>query len=351
MSQRLRFLIKLANPKASYLAHKDEIDQAISKVLNSGNYILGDEVKKFENNFSKYIGVKHAIGVASGTDALFLSMKALGIGRGDEVITVSNTSVATVSAIVMTGATPVLIDIEREHFTINPSLIEKAITKRTRVILPVHLYGNPANMREIMRIARKHNLHVVEDCAQATGAKHNSKRVGSIGTLGCFSFYPTKNLGCFGDGGMITTNNSKLAKKLRLLRQYGWEKRYISKVHGYNSRLDEIQAAILNVKLEYLDRDNLKRKYIAMSYGYSPYNPDSVYHLYVVRSRRREKFIRYFESKGMQTGIHYPMPIHLQPGYKDLVRVSGSMEVTESMSKQIFSIPMYPELSNTYEYK
>lgn len=274
------------NPLTSYLAHKDEIDHAIHRVLDSGHYILGKEVASFEKSFAKYIGAKHCIGVASGTEALFLAMKALDIGDGDEVISVSYTATATISAICMTGATPVLIDIKSSDFTMDTSLIRKAITSRTKLILPVHIHGHPCNMDSIL----KHNLPVIEDCAQAHGSVYKGRKVGSIGKLGCFSFYPTKNLGCIGDGGAITTNDAKLASKLRLLRQYGWKERYTSSVHGYNSRLDELQAAILSVKLKYLDEDKAK---------------------YAEPTRR-------------------PIPIHYQPGYRDLIRISGSMRQTEA---------------------
>lgn len=273
------------NPKTAYLAHKDEIDEAIHRVLDSGQYILGNEVEAFEKAFANYIGVKHCIGVASATEALFLSLKVLGIGDGDEVITVSHTATATISAICMTGATPVLIDIKSSDFTMNPSLIRKAITNRTKAILPVHIYGHACDVDSIM----EYDIPIIEDCAQAHGSVYKGSKVGSLGILGCFSFYPTKNLGCLGDGGAITTNDTKLADKLRLLRQYGWKERYISSVHGYNSRLDELQAAILSVKLKYLDEDKVK-------YAEAP---------------------------------RCPVPIHHQPGYKNLVRISGSLLQTE----------------------
>lgn len=339
-------MIPLANPKASYLEHKAEIDEAVLRVLGSGSYILGEEVKKFERDFAKYIGVKYCVGVASGTDALFLSMKALGIGKGDEVITVSHTAVATVAAIVMTGATPVLVDIEPYYMTIDPELIQESVTANTKAIIPVHIYGKPCMMDHIMRRVRKNKIPIIEDCAQSAGAIYESNRVGSIGVMGCFSFYPTKNLGCFGDGGAITTNSYKLYKKLLLLRQYGWKKRYISEIHGYNSRLDEIQAAVLNVKLEYLDYDNKRRSQIARNYGGLIADSDSVHHLHVKRFRKtmRNRIIKKFEEDGKQTAIHYPVPIHLQPGYKDLVRVSGTMKETERAAKEVLSLPMYPQL-------
>lgn len=273
------------NPQTAYLAHKNEIDEVIHRVLDSGQYILGDEVRAFEKSFAKYIGARHCVGVASGTEALFLSMKAFGIGDGDEVITVSYTATATISAICMAGATPVLVDIKPSNFTMNPALIKKAITNQTKAIIPVHIFGNACDMAPIL----KHGIPIIEDCAQAHGTIYKGKRVGSIGTLGCFSFYPTKNLGCLGDGGAITTNDPELAKKLNLLRQYGWETRYNSSVHGYNSRLDELQAAILNVKLKYLDEDKLK-------YAEPP------------RSI---------------------IPVHHQPGYQKLVRISDKLTETE----------------------
>ena len=327
-------MIPVANPRASYIEHKAEIDEAVLRVLNSGSYILGEEVRKFEASFAKYIGVKHCIGVASGTDALHLSMRALGIGKGDEVITVSHTAVATVAAIVMTGATPVLVDIKPDDFTMDPQNIQKAITKNTKAVIPVHIYGNPASIRIIRMFAKCNELFVIEDCAQASGASYDGEKVGSFGDVGCFSFYPTKNLGCFGDGGAITTDSKKVYEKLLLIRQYGWKKRYISEIHGYNSRLDEIQAAVLNVRLKYLDKDNERRRDVAMRYGDLRFNPNSVYHLYVARNKNRRK----------KAIVHYPVPIHLQPGYKHLVRVSGSMKVTERAAKEVLSLPMYPQL-------
>lgn len=333
-------MIPVANPRASYIEHKEEIDEAILRVLDSGSYILGEEVKKFEDSFARYIGVKYAISVASGTDALHLGMRALGIGVGDEVITVSHTAVATVSAIVMTGATPVLVDIEPKHFTMAPNKIKEAITNKTKAILPVHIYGNPCEMLPIYVLAKKNKLLVIEDCAQATGASYFGNKVGSIGDIGCFSFYPTKNLGCFGDGGMVTTNSKKVAHKLHHLREYGWEKRYVSKIHGFNSRLDEIQAAVLNVKLKYLDSDNLRRKQLSGDESIS-----SVHHLDVIRVDKRDKVRKKLLDAGIHTAIHYPVPIHKQPGYKNLVRVSGKLTETDKAAKEVLSLPMYPQLS------
>jgi dTDP-4-amino-4,6-dideoxygalactose transaminase len=255
-----------SNPQAQYTAQKSAIDQAIGRVLESGRYILGEQVELFEKEFADYLKVKHAFGVASGTDALYLALVAGGVGRGDEVITVSHTAVATIAAIELCGAKPVLVDIEPDFYTLNPTQLKKAITKKTKAIIPVHLYGHPADMKSILAIAQKHNLLVIEDCAQAHGAIYYDQRVGSMGDIACFSFYPTKNLGALGDGGLVATNNQKLAKKLKLLRQYGWAKRYVSHIPGQNSRLDELQAAILRVKLKKLDKDNQQRIELASIY-------------------------------------------------------------------------------------
>ena len=256
-----------ANPNAQYLSYKKEIDRALKKVISSGRYVLGEEVKKFEKEFAKFNNTKYSIAVGSGTEALHICLTACGIGRNDEVITVAHTAVATASAVTLSGATPRFVDIENDSFSIDPSKIESLINKRTKAIIPVHIYGNPVNMKSIMRIAKKHNLYVIEDCAQAHGAYFESKRVGSIGHMSCFSFYPTKNLGAIGDGGLIATNNKKIASECNLIREYGWKKRYVSQSIGWNSRLDEIQASILRVKLKNLDNDNNKRRCIAELYG------------------------------------------------------------------------------------
>jgi dTDP-4-amino-4,6-dideoxygalactose transaminase len=303
-------MILCSNPKAQYLSYKSEIDTAISRVLDSGWYILGKEVKAFEKEFTGYIGVAHGIGVGSGTEALHLALVACGIGRGDEVITVSHTAVATVAAIELAGATPVLVDIDPEFYTIDPDKIESAITTHTKAIIPVHIYGHPADMDPIAEIAEKHNLKVIEDCAQAHGATYKGKRVGSFGDMGCFSFYPTKNLGAIGDGGIVVTGDKELAEKARLLREYGWAERYVSHFTGWNTRLDEIQAAILCVKLKHLDDDNSKREHIAEEYnkelGYvdiilPKQRKDSthVYHLYVIRAERRDALLSFLREKGI----------------------------------------------------
>ena len=256
-------MILCSNPKAQYQAHKEEIDSAIQRVLDKGWYILGDETKAFESEFAAYIGVDHGIGVGSGTEALHIALAACGIGLGDEVITVSHTAVATVAAIELAGATPVLVDIDPDYYTLNPDKLESAISPRTKAIIPVHLYGQPADLTPILEIARQHGVLLIEDCAQAHGAMYGGRRIGAWGDIACFSFYPTKNLGALGDGGMVVTNDSALAERARLLREYGWAERYVSSIPGLNSRLDEVQAAVLSVKLRFLDADNEARALLA----------------------------------------------------------------------------------------
>lgn len=334
-----------------------KINQAIKKVLSSGQLILGKEVKRFENNFAKSMEVGYGIGVNSGTDALKIALKALGIGQGDEVITVSNTAVPTVSAICEIQARPRFVDV-KEDFTLNEGQIEKVVSKKTRVILPVHLYGQPCKMRKILKIAKKHNLRVIEDCAQAHGAKIGKRKVGSFGELSCFSFYPTKNLGAFGDAGMILTSDKKLSNKCRVLRNYGMEKEYYANFEGYNSRLDELQAAILNVKLDYLERWNRERQNIAQFYLANIKNPIitlptsptleknhfHVFHLFVIRVKRRKDFIKYLTKAGVGYQIHYPYPIHLQKAYKFLGYKNGDLPITEKFSQEVLSLPIFPEL-------
>ncbi len=350
-------MILCGNPKAQYLSYKEEIDVVLSRVLNSGRYILGKEVDAFEEEFSRYISVAHGIGVGSGTEALHLALSACGIGRGDEVITVAHTAVATVAAIELAGATPVLVDIDSDFYTIDPEKIESAITSHTKAIIPVHIYGHPADMDPILKIARKNRLYVIEDCAQAHGAMYKGNRVGSIGDIGCFSFYPTKNLGALGDGGMVVTSNKELSKRAYLLREYGWTERYVSHFSGWNTRLDEIQAAILRVKLKHLDEDNSKRMRIAEMYnkdlGVSNIvlskqrkNSTHVYHLYVIRSSKRNELLTFLREKGIGASIHYPVPVHLQPAYKSLYGCEELPE-TEKIAKEIVSLPIYPELSES----
>lgn len=350
-------MILCSNPRAQYLAHQAEIDAAIARVLDQGWYIVGQETTAFEAEFASYIGVDHAIGVGSGTEALHVALKACGLGAGDEVITVAQTAVATVAAIEMAGATPVFVDIEEGFLTLDPLKLERAITPRTRAIIPVHLYGQPADLAPIIEIARRHNLLLIEDCAQAHGATYKGKRVGSFGDVACFSFYPTKNLGAIGDGGMVVTNDAEIAKQSRLLREYGWAERYVSSISGWNSRLDELQAAILRIKLRYLDADNESRNKIARRYladlgGLDLVLPSvrfeatHVFHLFVVLSDRREALRSFLKDNGVGALVHYPVPVHLQPAYSGRLAGSDNLEVTERAAAQVLSLPMYPELQD-----
>jgi len=348
-------MILCSNPKAQYLAHQQEIDDALARVLHSGWYILGHEVEQFEQEFAQYIGVAHAVGVGSGTEAIHVALGACDIEKGDEIITVSHTAVATVSAIVCAGATPVLVDIEPDTFSIDPHKIKAAITARTKAIVVVHLYGHPAHLDPILDLAKAHDLRVIEDCAQAHGARYKDRAVGSYGDMACFSFYPTKNLGALGDGGMVVTDNRVLAEKALHLRQYGWAERHISHTQGWNSRLDEIQAAILRVKLKHLDQDNAKRIAIAAQYNEALNALDvilpqcrvdcrHVYHLYVLRTQRRDELLIHLKQQGIGAAIHYPAPVHLQPAYRHLCPEDGLPQTTRT-TQEILSLPMYPELN------
>ena len=337
-----------------YESIKPELDDAALRVMKSGWYILGKEVQAFEKEFADYIGVKHASGVGSGTEAIHIALLALGVGAGDEVITVPNTAVATVAAIEMTGARAVLVDVCDDTMLMNVDQLERAITPRTKAIIPVHLFGQSADLDPILKLAKSKNIFVLEDCAQAHGATYRGKRVGSMGDIAAFSFYPTKNLGAYGDGGAIVTNNAELAQRVDLLRQYGWRERYNSDIKGMNSRLDEMQAAILRVKLRHLDEWNKARRERAalytelvrtvtlpreMSYG------EAVYHLYVVQSPRRDQLIAHLKARGIGTMIQYPHTIHLQPAYANLGYREGMLPVSERLAREIVSLPLYPELS------
>ncbi len=345
-------MIPFVNLKREYTEISEEITQAIQRVVKSEWFILGEEVKKFEEEFSKYIGTKYGIGVNSGSDALFLALKALGIREGDEVITVSHTFISTVDAIVRNGAKPIFADIDPDTYCIDVTKIEEKITNKIKAILPVHLYGHTADMQEIMKLAKKYNLFVIEDSCQAHGAEYKGKKVGSIGDLGCFSFYPIKNLGAYGDGGIIVTNNEELAEKLKMLRNYGQPKKYYHDFVGVNSRLDEIQAAILRVKLKHLDEWNERRRKVARLYNeilkdseiVTPIEKEyakHVYHLYVIRYKNREMLQQNLLKNGIQTQIHYPVPIHKQKAYLDL-GFNIHLSVTEKMCNEILSLPIHP---------
>lgn len=350
-------MIPQSNPKASYLAHKQEIDEAVSRVLESGWYILGKEVEAFEAEFADYLDVEHAIGVASGTDAIELALRALGVGIGDAVATVSHTAVATVAAILRCGAEPRFIDVG-EYFTMNPESLAEVLglCPNIKAVVVVHLYGQMADMPVILESAKKHNVMVIEDCAQAHGASLKGKKAGSWGDIGCFSFYPTKNLGALGDAGAVVTKDDKLAEHVRILRQYGWRKRYISDEQGVNSRLDEIQAAVLRVKLKHLDSDNDKRREVTVSYR--EYLKDTpmqlpkenpcikhVYHQFVIQSPKRDLLAERLRAAGVATAIHYPAAVHQQPAYSRSVYCPLDLVVTEKIIPMILSLPMFPELA------
>ena len=328
-----------------------EMLQVIQRVLKSGWFILGEETEKFEDEFSKYIGAKFGIGVNSGSDALYLAVKSLGISAGDEVITVSHTMISTVDAITRNGAKPIFVDINPETYLMDTSKVEAKISDKTRAILPVHLYGQPEDMDPLMEIAEKHGLNVIEDACQAHGAKYRNVKVGSIGDIGCFSFYPTKNLGAYGDGGMLTTSNKELADKLIKMRNYGQSAKYYHDFVGVNSRLDEIQAAILRSKLHHLDEWNEKRRKTAKLYTdllsktevKTPIEKEyarHVYHLYVIRHKHRDKLQEYLLKQGVQTLIHYPIPVHNQRAYMR----SDKLPITEKICGEILSLPIYPWL-------
>ncbi len=334
--------------------YRNEIDGKINEVLNSGWYLLGEQNKQFEENFAKYCGARYCIGCANGLDALRLIIKAYGFGVGDEIIVPANTYIASILAITDNGCTPVLVEPDLDTYNINPDLIEAKITDKTKAILVVHLYGQAVQMEKIWTLAKKYNLKIIEDSAQAHGAYYNDKRVGSLGDASGFSFYPGKNLGALGDGGAVTTNDEELAQKIRALANYGSHKKYENIYQGLNSRLDEIQAAVLDVKLKYLDSDNAKRKEIAQYYLQNiknllislpqTYSENShVWHLFVVRVKDRARFQSYLNDNGIQTIIHYPIPPHKQECYKELNHLS--FKITEQIHSEIISIPISPVMS------
>ena len=336
---------------------KKALGEAISEAVNSGRYILGPNVTALEKEFAAYCGTKYSVGVASGTDALHLALKAIGIGPGDEVITSPFTFVATIESIVYCNAKPVFVDIEPNSFNVDPAKIEKAINSKTKAILPVHLFGLAANMAEICTLAKKHNLAIVEDCAQATGATFKEQKVGSFG-LGAFSFFPTKNLGCFGDGGAITTDDEKVVTELKALRNHGCHKTYHHEEIGYNSRLDEIQAAVLRIKLKMLDsllyarRENAKQyleQLADLKEIFLPTTPDPTQHTYnqfTIRVKERDKLQKYLKDQGVPAMVYYPISLHLQEAYQNLGGKPGDFPISEQAQKEVLSIPIFPELQN-----
>ncbi len=343
--------------KSQYKEVKKEIDESVLDILTNGRFILGQEVGEFEQAFAKYTGTKYALGLASGRDALLLSLRSLGIGSGDEVIVPANTFIATVMPIIDLGAKPILVDVDSETYLIDPERIEKAVTKKTKAIIPVHLYGQPCDMKEINKIAKKHKLFVIEDACQAHGAEFNGKRCGSLGTIAAFSFYPAKNLGASGDGGAITTNSLKLYKKIKAMRDVGQTKKYHHDVYGYNSRLATIHAAFLLHNLKRLNVRNSKRIESAKLYNkllssipvVTPKiweKPNkSNFHLYVIRTPKRDKLIEFLKQNGVGTGIHYPIPVHLNKSTAFLGYKKGDFPITEKYAKDILSLPMHPYLT------
>jgi len=348
--------IPFVDLKAQYATIRDDVRAAIDGVLESTQFILGDAVSEFERDFAAYLGVGHAIGVGSGLDALSLALRALGIGPGDDVIVPANTFIATALGVTATGATPTLVDCREDTYEIDPELIESAITPRTKAIMPVHLYGQSADMDRILEIAAAHGLDVVEDAAQAHGTRFRGKLCGTMGRVGCFSFYPGKNLGAYGDGGMVVTDDDQIAERLRRLRNYGQSAKYVHVERGTNSRLDTIQAAVLGVKLRRLDGWNASRaanaaRYMERLAGGGLILPvldersTHVYHLFVVRTPHRAELQRHLLDRGVQSLIHYPIPIHFQEAYRDLGRGPGAFPVTERLANEILSLPMFPELT------
>jgi dTDP-4-amino-4,6-dideoxygalactose transaminase len=353
-----------ASPGRDYRSHQAEIDAALRRALDSGWYVLGPEVRAFEAEFAGYLGLREGVGVASGTDAVELALRALGVGPGHAVYTVSHTAVATVAAIERAGAVPVLVDIDAARFTMDPASLAAAIAADSRpggarpeAVVVVHLYGQPAAMPEILEIARAAGLFVVEDCAQAHGARLDGLPVARWGDIAAFSFYPTKNLAALGDGGLVATDDAALAARARELRQYGWRERYVSAIVGTNSRLDEVQAAILRARLPHLDDDNSRRRAIAARYdarlrGSTVLTPavasgvEHVYHQYVVRTPYRDDLMAALSARGIGTAIHYPVPVHLQPAYAGRLTQTVELPVTERIAREILSLPIFPSLSD-----
>lgn len=335
-----------------------EFENAFKSVLSGANFILGPEVKRFESSMQTYLGVKHAIGVANGTDALVLALDALGIGNGDEVITTPFTFFASAETICRVGATPVFVDVIEGTYNMDPQLIEKSITANTKAIMVVHIFGNPVDFEPILEIAKKHNLLIVEDACQAIGASYKDQMIGSIGDISCFSFFPTKNLGGFGDGGMITTNSDSYAEKLKMLRFHGQKVKYQNEMLGYNSRLDEVQAAILNVKFPYLEAWNNRRRTLAMNYNEAfkdivqisipkeTENGKSVFHLYSLMAEDREGLSKYLSEVGVGTGVYYAIPLHLQNALSYLGYENGTFPVCERLCSRALALPMFPELTD-----
>ncbi len=354
-------MIQPADPLAHALAQRDALLAAVTRVLDGGRYILGTEVDAFEGEFAAYIGVPHGVGVASGTDALVLALRTLDVGPGDAVVTVAHTAVATVAAIELTGATPIVVDIDPLRYTLDPQRLADQLVHHKglpiKAIIPVHLYGQPADMAAIVDVATRHGIPVIEDCAQAHGALIGDQRVGSFGTFGAYSFYPTKNLGALGDAGGLVCSDPVLAERARTLRQYGWRERYISDLPGLNTRLDEVQAAILRVKLPRLDADNVRRQAIAAQYDHALSKTSlvpppqvagttAVYHQYTVLSQNREALANQLRAQGIGSAMLYPMPIHQQPAYASRWGANVRLPVTEHVARSLLCLPIHPHLTD-----
>jgi dTDP-4-amino-4,6-dideoxygalactose transaminase len=344
----------LARQTARY---REELQDVIARVLNAGRYVLGEELDRFETTFASYCSTRFAVGVASGTDALTIALQAASVGPGDEVITAANTCVPTIVGIEGAGAKPVLVDCEELTYTLDPALIHDAITPRTRAIVPVHLYGQCADLNPILGLAQRYGINVIEDCAQAHGAEYDGRRAGSFGLAAAFSFYPTKNLGALGDGGAVVTNDPDVAARARLLRNYGERERFEHVLRGRNSRLDALQAALLSAKLKHLETWNERRRELAVRYSSAlngsivsvPLEAEGrrhVYHLYVIRVRQRDRFRKALANLGVETAIHYPTPVQRQPAYSDLMPVDRSLATSERLAGEIVSLPLYPDLSD-----
>lgn len=363
-SEAVKMNVPMFDLKEQYLNIKKEINEALEMVMLNAHYILGPNVKKIEQDVAAYCNVKHGVGVANGSDAIHIALEACGVGAGDEVIVPSFTFFATAGAVARAGATPVFVDIDPKTFNIDPNKIEDAVTKKTKAIIPVHLYGQMADMDPINKIAKKYGLFVIEDAAQAIGAEYKGKRAGELGTATTFSFFPTKNLGAYGDAGMIVTDNAELAEKMTMFRTHGSKPKYFHHVLGYNSRLDELQAAILNVKFRYLEEWTRKRCEKAMNYtqlineelGEKIVTPfisndcSHIFHQYTIRVQKRDELHQFLKESGIETIVYYPMPLHLQPVFKDLGYKEGDLPETEKAAKEATSLPMFPELTEEEQY-
>lgn len=350
-------MVQFVDLRAQHDSIRKELFDTITQIIDTSSFIMGQAIKDFEPKFSEFCGCKYTIGVSSGTSALHLALWALGVGPGDEVITIPHTFIATAEAISLRGAKPVFVDIDLDSFTMDVSKLEAAITPKTKAVIPVHLYGHPTDMDPLLEIAEKHDLKVIEDCAQSHGAEYKGKRVGTMGDAGCFSFFPGKNMGAMGDAGAVTTNDDALATKVNKLRNHGRLGKYEHEMVGYNERMDTLQAAILNVKLPHLNDWNTARREHAAQYCTGLAGADlvlpsvkpgcqHVYHLFVIKHPKRDVLQKFLKEKGIATGVHYPLPLHLQPAYADLKYQEGDFPATERAAKEILSLPMYPEMTS-----